>query len=213
MTQQQDLTAEALQRGAIPGRGYALARRLSQILHPVPLSIGGLFIIGLFGVVPWSRGLGWAVLATLLQVVPPTAFFLVRLRQGAYSDEDVSVRTQRNELYFFGFATILVGALIMTWLNAPLPFVAALYSAAVVNIGAWLVNLFWKISAHAAAMGSCATVATIYAPPLGWMLWGAAILLGWARVRTRNHTPLQVIAGSTLAAVAVLAVFRYFGLV
>jgi membrane-associated phospholipid phosphatase len=214
MTRQHDLAAEALQRGAVPGRGYVLARAISQILHPIVLGIISIGIVGLFGL-PQQRSLGllWALACVMLQVVPPMIFFTIRLRQGAYSDEDISVRTQRNELYLFGFATLIVGALILAAFGAPKPFMALLASAAIINIAGFVINLYWKISIHSASIGSTATLATLYSQPLGLFFWFCAAVLGWARLRTRNHTLLQVIAGMALAAVCVLAAFRLFGVV
>ncbi|NJM08754.1 PAP2 family protein, partial [Candidatus Gracilibacteria bacterium] len=60
MTQQHDLTAEALARGAVPGRGYAWARTISQVLHPVVLGLISIFIVGIFAVTVQDRGLYWA---------------------------------------------------------------------------------------------------------------------------------------------------------
>lgn len=213
MTQQNDLTAEALRRGAAPGRGYAIARTISQIFHPVPLSIFSIFIVGILGVDPMRRGIGWAALCTLIQVLPPTIFFSIRLRQGAYSDDDISDRTQRNELYLFGMVTVLLGVGLLNLLGAPQPFLALLTSAALINGLSWMINLFWKISIHSAGIGSSATVATLYSEPLGLLLWLSALSLGWARVRTRNHTPLQVVAGLGLACACVVGSFMAFGLI
>jgi membrane-associated phospholipid phosphatase len=39
------------------------------------------------------------------------------------------------------------------------------------------------------------------------MLWATAALVGWARVRTRNHTPRQVIAGFAVAALVMSGAF------
>ena len=36
----------------------------------------------------------------------------------------------------------------------------------------------------------------------------AALAVGWSRVRTRNHTPMQVLAGFASAAMLVLAIFQ-----
>lgn len=213
MMQPNDLTAEALSRGALPGRGYAIARRISQILHPVPLGIVSIFIVGVLGSDNRVSGLWWSIVCALLHVVPPTIFFNIRLRQGAYSDDDISVRTQRNELYLFGMVNVLVGTAILWAMNAPLPLLAMLVSVAVMNAISFVINLFWKISIHSASIGSCATLASIYLPALGGICWVAAIVLGWARLRTRNHTLMQVIAGMSLAVVCVLVVFRLFGLV
>ncbi len=212
MTQQNDLTAEALRRGAAPGRGYAIARTISQIFHPVILSVISIFIVGTMGVRPISHGLGWAFACTLIQVLPPTIFFAVRLRQGAYTDDDISVRSQRNELYLFGLVTVLVGVGLLRLLGAPQPFLALFTSAILINIVSWLVNLFWKISIHAAGIGSCATVAALYSEPLGLLLWIGALSLGWARVRTRNHTLMQVVAGLALSCACVVGSYMAFGL-
>ncbi len=213
MTQQHDLTAEALRRGAIPGRGYAVARTISQVFHPVILSVLSIFIVGVMGVTPLLDGLMWAFLCTILQVAPPTIFFMVRFRQGAYTDDDVSDRTQRNELYLFGMVTVLVGVALLMLLKAPLPFIALLSSAALLNGTSWVINLFWKISIHSAGIGSSATIASIYSEPLGLLLWLGAISLGWARLRTRNHTLMQVIAGLLLSAVCVVGSYMLFGLI
>jgi len=212
MTQQHDLTAEALRRGAVPGRGYAVARTISQVLHPVILSVASIFVVGLLGVESRLSGLLWALACTFMQVVPPTVFFTIRLRQGAYTDDDVSVRSQRNELYLFGLGNVVVGTGLLAAFGAPAPFIALFVGAAGLNVVAWLINLSWKISVHAASMGSAATVASLYSEVLGLLLWLCAIALGWARVRTRNHTPAQVAAGLALASACVLGAFWGFGL-
>lgn len=208
-----DLTAEALSRGALPGRGYAIARRISQILHPVPLGIVSIFIVGVLGSANRIQGLWWALVCALIHVVPPTIFFNIRLHQGAYSDDDISIRSQRNELYLFGMLNVTIGTLILWLLNAPSPLLAMLVSVAVMNLISFFINLFWKISIHSASIGSCATLASIYLPALGGICWVAAVVLGWARLRTRNHTLMQVIAGISLAVVCVLGVYRLFGLI
>lgn len=212
MTQSKDLTAEAQRRGAMPGRGYVVARWLSQVLHPVVLSIISIMIVGFLGVREDPAGWGWTLLCLALQVIPVMVFFNIRLRQGAYSDDDVSVRHQRTELYIFGLATVLVGMLILALLGAPGSLLALLASAAVINVIAAVINIYWKISVHSATMGSCTTVAALASAPLGILFGACAVALGWARVRTRNHTLGQVVAGFSLAAVCVIASYAAFGL-
>ncbi len=212
MTQQHNLMAEALQRGAVPGRGYVLARMISQIFHPITLSLINVLIVGMFAVPGWLPGLGWALVCALLQIIPPTVFFTIRLQQRVYSDEDVSVRQQRNELYLFSIGTIVVGIGVLLLLNAPLPFLALLASGLLLSLSSWLINLVWKISVHAAAIAGSATLAFMYVQPLGVLLWISALAVGWSRVRTRNHTPLQVVAGFGLATICIWGVFTLFGL-
>ena len=131
----------------------------------------------------------------LIQVVPGLAYYLIRKRQGAFSDEDVSVRQQRNELYLFSFFVLAVGTAVVWLAGAPVVFRALLVGGLLLNMLCWAINLRWKISVHAASSASCATIALMLVPPLGAALWVGALLVGWARVRTHNHTPAQVAAG------------------
>ncbi len=213
MQNHRDLTAEALSRGALPGRGYAIARFLSQLLHPLFLTTLSLLLVGFYGVANQPAGLLWALLVAVLQIVPLTTFYTIRLRRGAYSDEDVSNRHQRNELYMFALFTAVISIGILLMLRAPLPIIALLLSALLLNISSWLINLSWKISVHAASMGYCTTIALIYSRPIGIILACCALALGWARVRTRNHSPGQVVAGMLLASACVLVVFIGLGLI
>lgn len=211
MAIERDTNAEALARGAEPGQGYALGRILSNIFHPVVLSIATFIIIGCYSGPTLLEGLGWALLCILLQILPGTFFFIWRLKKGNYSDEDVSQRHQRNELYLF---TIICGGLsiLVIWLlGMPTLFMAAQISAFALSLSSWIINMFWKISVHAATNASCATVALLLAPMLGVVLWICTLLVGWARIRTRNHTPSQVLAGMLLAALCIVVTFRAFG--
>jgi membrane-associated phospholipid phosphatase len=210
-----DLAAEVLQAGSTaehPNASYRLARLISNIFHPMILGTICFFVVG-FSALPQQRliGLVWALIGVLLQITPGVIFYTVRLRQGAYSDEDVSVRQQRHELYLFGVGNLMVSLAVLSWLQAPVDFLALLSSAFLISICAWFVNVYWKISVHALSAGTCAAISMIYIPSIGVALWLCTLLVGWARVQTHNHTPLQVAAGLGLAAASVWGVFHFFG--
>lgn len=211
MASQRDMTAEALERGAQPGKGYALGRLLSNLFHPVLLSICTFLLVGCYSGPTLTAGLVWALICIALQIVPGTVFFIFRMRQGAYTDEDVSRRDQRNELYLFSIASGCVSLLLVWLAGIPPLFMALQISAFILSVASWLINMFWKISVHAASSASFATVALLLLPTLGVVLWLCAVIVGWARVRTRNHTLGQVAAGMALAAVCVVGIFRAFG--
>jgi membrane-associated phospholipid phosphatase len=212
MVHQSDLSAEAVQSLATTGRSYTIARVISQIFHPITLGTLSFFLVGLFATPDWRDGMAWALFCFIIQVAPATVFFLVRLRQGVYSDEDISVRHQRNELYIFTILTMVLGTVILIVMRAPLPFSVIIGCGALLNTINWIINMFWKISAHATVAASFATIALIYSPPLGAVLWVGALAVGWARVRTRNHTPLQVLAGLSLPTLLILTMFSAIGL-
>jgi membrane-associated phospholipid phosphatase len=211
MMQQHDMAADSIRAFVPSGRSYRIAKIISQVLHPTVSITLSFLLIGLLGVSNILAGIGWAALIILLQVGPVFTFYSIRLRQGVYSDEEVSVRHQRNELYIFSIVTTLFGITILTLIDAPVGFLALLVSGILLGIFSGLINLTWKISAHAASAALCATTAAIYSPLLGLLLWVGSLAVGWSRIRTRNHTPLQVVAGLSLSTVLVLVTFTAFG--
>ncbi|HEU5101077.1 MAG TPA: phosphatase PAP2 family protein [Roseiflexaceae bacterium] len=211
MAPHSNIPHEAYEAGSLDGRGYALARWLSQIFHPILLNIMSFVIVGYAALNTPLSGLKWAAISVLVLIVPPTIFYTIRLRQGALADEDVSIREQRNELYLFGFIWALLALPLLGYIGAPRPFLAMTICALLLGMVNGGINLFWKISAHATSIAGTAMIALLYAPALGAILWFCAVLVGWARVRTRNHTPLQVLAGFCSAVGVILVVFQFFG--
>lgn len=207
MAQRHDMPSDVLAAPDRERRSYALGLLLSRLFHPIFMNIGMFLIVGYFAMTTHLQGMLWAVLCIALLIIPPTLFFTMRLRQGVYSDEDISVRHQRTELYLFGLGTVTVSTAILLLLGVPRPFLALLVCAFVMGALATLINLFWKISVHGASVASLATVALLYSRGVGIALWLGALAVGWARVRTGNHTPLQVLAGFVLAATVVVTVF------
>lgn len=211
MTQQPNIPARAYDDHTQLGASYMLARRISQIFHPVLMNLASFLIVGFAALASRTTGLLWAGICILAILIPPVVFYYVRLRQGAYSDEDISVREQRNELYLFSlvWAVLAIGGLVL--LGVPRPFLALILAGVGLGLVNGLINLFWKISAHASSVASVATIALLYWRPMGVVLWIAAITVGWARVRTRNHTVLQVLAGFTTATLIVVVAFTLIG--
>lgn len=205
MRQQPELSGEALDSDEVESRRLLLARLLSQIFNPVFVTIAAYVLIGLQ--IPDGGGLSWVGGIIAIQTVPSLVYYFVRLRQGVFSDADVSVRHERNELYIFGTVSVLVTIVLLLMLGAPRPFLALTVSMLVIGIICGLINLVWKISMHGAAIGALATLALMYSNPLGVVFWVCAGAVAWARVRTRNHTPGQVIAGLAVAATVVAISF------
>jgi membrane-associated phospholipid phosphatase len=212
MARQPNIPHEALDLDTLNSRSYALARFLSRLFNPIYVNIASFLIVGVAALSTPAAGLKWAALCVLVLIVPPTTFYYVRLRQGRYSDEDVSVRQQRNELYLIGLIWVLISIAALSFVGLPRPFLALMIGALAMGLTGGVINLFWKISAHSSSIASAATIALLYWRPLGIVLWACAIAVGWARVRTRNHTPMQVLAGFGCAAIIVLVVFGLVGM-
>src|SRR5262245_8470730 len=147
----------ARQRETIPSdllddRSHVLSRLLSQVFHPILVNIVTFVIAGYFGLANHATGLAWTGLCILVSVLPPTIFYTVRLRQGAYGDEDISIRQQRNELYLVGFVWVLAVTIVLIPLGLPRALLAVLLVALALGVIGGAINLFWKISVHSASI-------------------------------------------------------------
>lgn len=205
MRRQPELSGETLNSDEMESRSLLLARVLSQIFNPVFVTVAAYLLVG-FQTLD-EAGLAWVGGIIAFQTAPSVLYYLVRLRQGGFSDADVSVRHERNELYVFGTVSVLLTIALLLVLGAPRPFLALTIGMLGIGIICGLVNLIWKISMHGAAIGALATLALIYSSMLGIVFWICAAAVAWARVRTRNHTLGQVIAGLAVAAMVVTVSF------
>lgn len=184
----------------------ALARRLSIIFSPPLVAIATYLFVAYMQPQSFLIGAGWSLLIQFIQMGPGAVLYTYRRKSGAYRDADVSVRQDRNELYLVGTIAVIfsIGALYL--LNAPQAFQAMAIGTLLLGLVCGAINLLWKISMHAAAMGTFAMIVTLYRPAAGAALWLIALAVGWARVRTHNHTTMQVLAGlATAAAVMYIA--------
>lgn len=194
-----------LHEADVSGRGYTLALRLSQIFNPLLACLVCFGIAALYGKQDTTVGMLWSAVALLLMIVPAMSLYIRRMRQGVYTDADVSVRQDRNELYLVGTVSVLIAVGVLQTAGAPQSIRALVMSMLLLGIICGTVNLFWKISMHGAAIAAMAMVVSIYVPALAPIVWGIALAVGWARVKTRNHTPMQVLAGLSAAAIVVAA--------
>ncbi len=58
------------------------------------------------------------------------------------------------------------------------------------------ISSFWKISMHMAGVGGfSAALVFVFGAPALWA-FAALVLVGWARLKRRKHTPAQLAAGA-----------------
>lgn len=190
---------------------YRLGRALSQIFHPITNGIASFLIVGAYAgdfVDARLLGLGWALGVIAMIVLPPTMYFYFRLFRGHYSDDDVSDRAQRHGLYIFGLGSILLATVALYALSVPLIFLRLIGATIGITVLCMLINFVYKVSVHSASIATLATLTTHYVVPLGIVFWLIATALGWARIRTGNHTVGQVIAGWGIAIICMFLALR-----
>jgi membrane-associated phospholipid phosphatase len=187
---------------------YRIGRWLSQIFHPITNGIASFLIVGAFGgdfVDARLRGLGWALIAIALLILPPTMYFYFRLFRGHYSDDDISQRNQRYGLYFFSLGAVILASLALYALSVPTIFLRLIGASIGTLVMCMAINFVWKVSVHSASIATLATLAVKFLPSPVWLcIWIIAVALGWARIRTGNHTIGQVLAGWAIASASVL---------
>jgi membrane-associated phospholipid phosphatase len=194
-------------RPVMQDTSYRVGRLLSQIFHPIVNGVVSFLVLGLLATdfaETRLQGVGWAVLCIALLVLPPTLYFFYQFRQGYYTDDDVSLRQQRHGLYFFSLGSVVLAGLALYAFSVPAVFLRLIGAATGIIVICMVVNFLWKISVHSASIATLATLSSQLWLPLGVFLWIAALAVGWARIRTGNHTLLQVVAGYSVAVAGVV---------
>lgn len=185
-----------------------LALGLSKYVSPFSALVTG-HILAAIAVGNARVGWGWSVLSLLIQLMPAMALYRIRLRQGRYSDPDMSRRSDRNEMYIVGGISLLTSVVVLYLADAPAPVLALAISYTLIAVASGVVNMWWKISMHASAIAAVATLATMQSRSLGAVFWLIVLAVAWSRLHTRNHTRGQVVAGTLLATTVVYVMYRY----
>lgn len=194
---------------------YRIGRWLSQIFHPITNGIMSFLIVGALAddfVAGRLAGLGWALASIALLILPPTLYFYFRLFRGHYSDDDISQRQQRTGLYIFSLGSVMLASLALYGLSVPTVFLRLIGASLGILVACMLINFVWKVSVHSASIATLATLSAVFRPWLGIIFWLVAIALGWARIRTGNHTVGQVLAGWAIAIASIMLALGSFNI-
>lgn len=182
-------------------RQHLVARIISAVVHPILLPLLTLGVLTAFapgGTLDSS--LMWVGVGLVVSALPIAALVLFQVARGRWSNFDVSIREDRYLLYPFGVASMLAAAVVLALLRAPRIAVQATLAAVTSNIVNGLINLRYKVSAHATTAALCAVLLWRGLPSPDSTFWGgsisvAALLVGWSRVALGRHTRGQVVLG------------------
>lgn len=185
------------------------AQLLSGIFYPLLMPTIGMALFCYSystQVIPLS--VAWMVVAIvctlLLTCILPLTAILIMVRKGAVSNIYITDHKQRTIPYLYsavGFA--FWSYLLIFTLKAPLCINVIAIGATIAIIAVMLINRSWKISAHLTGAGGllgglfgyCLSINGI---PTGGtiLLWLAlTLMLMYARLYLKAHTPTQVVAG------------------
>ncbi|EHK88737.1 phosphatase PAP2 family protein [Saccharomonospora azurea] len=183
------------------------AKVLSEVFAP------WVIVIALSGSVAWQAThavlptIAWGLLIAATSSILPMGVIVWGARRGRWDGHHV--RDREGRLVPFVALLVLSGgclALLIRW-GAPRMLVALDVAMIAVLLVSGAITVWWKVSMHAAvAAGAVVILAVAYTPWLLPLLL-LAVAVCWSRVRLRDHTTAQVVAGTVLGVVVGGGVF------
>ncbi len=179
---------------------HRFAYWVSAIFNPLFIGIPVMLAIGVA-----EMGIRWDATPTVLAAIfvmciVPTAYVIVLMKRGVFENFHVSDRRQRKYLFpvlilCFAITVFLlwrdpaIGRLVVATLAFGLPNVILIA----------LISLRFKVSLHCAGIGGMLPAVAYPFGKAGLILGIASLALtGWSRVKLREHSLAEVIAGSIL---------------
>ncbi|GAA0899882.1 phosphoesterase PA-phosphatase [Virgisporangium aurantiacum] len=192
---------------APPDRVTRLARWLTEIFAPPVLVAVLPIVVGVHAGRTVASGLAWGLLATLFVGVVPYAVVMYGVLRGRLSDRHIGVREQRTKPLALGLVSVLVGIGVLAAFGAPREVTALVVAMFAGGVVATAINHFWKLSVHAGVAAGTTLVLVLVFGPAMWATAVVVAAVGWSRVRLRDHTTAQVVAGTLIGALISGAVF------
>ena len=194
------------------------ARLLSMLFTPFYLPIVGITLLFLFSYLsmfPWSYKIQVLLMVYLFTVMLPTLLIHVYRRYQGWNLIELGHREKRMIPYLLSIVSYFTCVYVMEQLHMPHFMGSIIVAALAVQIVCALINVWWKISTHTAAIGGVAGALFAFAYYLGfnpvWWLCLVIIvagMVGTSRMILRQHSLSQVVGGFAVgficAALAIL---------
>lgn len=192
------------------------ARIMSMIFTPFYLPIVGLialFIFSYMSLLPMMYKLVMLAMVYLLTVVAPSLLIhLYRLCQG-WTSHELGRKERRLVPYIISIVCYFACFFWMEYRNTPRVISIIVVVALTVQMVCALINIWWKISTHTAAIGGVAGGLISYSiafsfNPLWWLCFVLILAgaVGTARMILRQHSLSQVVTGFLVGAACAILV-------
>lgn len=192
------------------------ARIMSMIFTPFYLPIVGLialFIFSYMSLLPMMYKLVMLAMVYLLTVVAPSLLIhLYRLCQG-WTSHELGRKERRLVPYIISIVCYFACFFWMEYRNTPRVISIIVVVALTIQMACALINIWWKISTHTAAIGGVAGGLVSYSiafsfNPLWWLCFVLILAgaVGTARMILRQHSLSQVVGGFLVGAACAILV-------
>ena len=194
------------------------ARFLSMLFTPFYLPMVGLavlFVFSYMSIFPLYYKLEVLIMAYLFTILIPTVMIHFYRRYQGWNLIELGHRERRMVPYVISIVSYFTCIFVMERLHMPHFMSAIIIAALLLQIVCALINVWWKISTHTAAIGGVAGALFAFAEylnfnPVWWLclVFLVAGVLGTCRMILRQHSLSQVVVGFWVgflcAAVAIL---------
>ncbi|PIQ09406.1 MAG: hypothetical protein COW71_06675 [Ignavibacteriales bacterium CG18_big_fil_WC_8_21_14_2_50_31_20] len=187
-----------------------LAKIISYIFVP-PVSLMIIFIIIANQIYIDTRlKFMTLVIAAMFGFILPVFVFLFLRKNGKIINDDATLKEERTVPFLIGIGLAII-ALIFSYFHELHSLILGLWiSYILIQIVVVLINLNWKISAHLVGIGiPYATFIFLFKTEFSYILF-IPILIGWARLTLKVHTPLQIVAGFLLGTIPTYFILTQF---
>lgn len=190
------------------------AQGISVVLHPLFMPTYSIVSILVYLQAAWQYTAIVSACCFLMTCLCPLFEIWRRVRLGKLKSIELSDRKERTVPYLISVLCLVIWCALADAFELPWTIVGIYVACAALLLVVTLINLKWKISIHLTSFGAYAgmmAVLTRKAECL-WLfpvLLFVALLLMYARIRLKTHTPLQVVAGFLLGLTA-SSVAMYF---
>ena len=192
------------------------ARIMSMVFTPFYLPIFGLvalFTFSYMSLSPMAYKLPMLIIVYLFTVVAPSLLIHLYRRCQGWTSRELGKKERRLVPYIISILCYFGCFFYMEYRNTPRVISIILVAALAIQMACAIINVWWKISTHTAAIGGVAGSLVSYSiafsfNPLWWLclvllLAGA---VGSARMILRQHTLSQVVMGFVVGIVCALLV-------
>ena len=174
------------------------AHLLAHALNPSFTAFFAIVALSISAAERWSLCALWLGVGGVFTILLPSSYFLWLMRRGNISELYIPERTQRTGPFLSLILFYTLGALLLRWIGASSPAIAALIVHAV-NVALMTgVTCFYKMSFHVMSAATSGGILLYFfgTPALLTLVLIAAI--SWSRVHTRAHSLSQVLGGGLM---------------
>lgn len=181
------------------------ARVISIVFTPFYLSLVGLialFVFSYLSLYPWRYKLIVLAMVYFFTILMPTLLIHLYRRQRQWTLFQIGRKERRVVPYIISILCYFVCCYFMELFHMPHFMISILLAALFIQIICAMVNVWWKISTHTAAIGGVAGGLMAFSDifmfnPTWWLCLVLILagLVGTSRMVLRQHSLPQVVAG------------------